>query len=84
MNIEKTVSVVIDDKTVLVADLPMPIRKQYEVLDAFRQRNLEDAVKYEMSAMAVNIKTLQLSELVRQHVNPPKPVPAEEVPPANE
>lgn len=73
MNIDKTVIFTVDDKNVAVADLPAALRKQFEVLDAFRQELADITIRYEMVNMAINVKTMQLQEVVRQLTAPAKP-----------
>lgn len=73
MNIDKTTIFNVDDKNVIVADLPAPVRRQFDILDSFKQELADIAIKYEMASMAVNVKTLQLQEVVRQILNPPQP-----------
>ena len=70
MNIDKTVTFAVDDKTVAVADLPAGLRKQFEVLDAFRQELADITVRYEMVNLAINVKTMQLQEIIRQLTAP--------------
>lgn len=70
MNIEKTTILSVDGKNISVAELPMPVRKQVELFDAFREEQAKDAIKLEMSTMAVNVKQLQLQEIVRTMLNP--------------
>ena len=65
MNIDKTVTFKVDDKTVQIADLAAPIRKQFEVFDAYRQTMLDAALAYEMANAAVTYKTLELQKLIR-------------------
>lgn len=66
MSIEKTVIFNVDNKTIMVADLPTPLRKQFELYDEFRERQHQDAINLELSTMATNVKQLQLQELVRK------------------
>lgn len=83
MNIDKTVVFTVDDKSIVVADLNAALRKQFEILDAYRQELADIAIKYEMANTAVQVKSLQMQEIVRQTLNPPKQ-PEAEVPAANE
>lgn len=73
MNIEKTTIFTVDDKTIVVADLNTGLRKQFELYDAFRQELADRAVQFEMANTAVTVKQMQLQEIIRQTLNPPKP-----------
>lgn len=77
MNIDKTVVFTVDDKSIIIADLNAALRKQFEILDAYRQELANTAIKYEMANTAVQVKTMQMQEIVRQSLNPPKPVEIE-------
>ena len=77
MNIDKTIVFTVDDKSIVVADLSAALRKQFEILDAYRQELADIAIKYEMANTAVQVKTLQMQEIVRQTLNPPKPAATE-------
>lgn len=80
MNIDKTIIFNVDDKNVIVADLQTPVRKQFEILDAYRQELADIAIKYEMAQTAVNVKVLQMQEIVRQITAPPKQEPVAPAP----
>lgn len=70
MNIDKTFYFTVDGKAVNVSDLPVAIRKQIEIYDAFREECAKDSIKFEMSSMALNVKTLQVQEIIRKWLNP--------------
>lgn len=72
MIIEKTTTFKVDNTDVKVADLPAPLRKQFELFDAFRQELAHAAVKFEMANTAVTLKQIQLQDIIRQTMNPPK------------
>lgn len=85
MNIDKTVVFTVDDKSIIVADLDAALRKQFEILDAYRQELANIAIKYEMANTAVQVKMMQLQEIIRQKLNPPKaPDEVTEAPASNE
>lgn len=65
MSIDKTVNFSVDGKNVIVAELPMQLRKQFELYDEFRERQHSDAINLELSTMATNVKHLQLQEMIR-------------------
>lgn len=72
MNIEKTLTFIVDEKPYAVAELPMAIRKQFEVLDAYRQRQTDLSIDLSMANTAVTVKVMELQELIRQ-INAPAP-----------
>ena len=73
ITIEKTVFFAVDGKQVPVAELPMPVRKHFELLDAFRQEQADASVKLAMANTAVQVKTLELQEIVKKIIAPVEP-----------
>lgn len=84
ITIEKTVFFAVDGKQIPIAELPMPVRKHFELLDAFRQEAANAGVKLAMANTAVQVKTLELQEVVRKIIAPAEPASEGEAPPANE
>lgn len=71
MDIEKTTNFRVDGKDVKVSDLPAPLRKQFDLFDAFRQELAHAAVKFEMANAAVNLKQMQLEQIIKQMMSTP-------------
>lgn len=74
ITVDKTMFFPIDGKQISVSELPMPVRKQFDLLDAFRQEQYDAGVKLQMANIAVQVKTLELHEIVRKIVSPAEPV----------
>lgn len=70
MKTEQTTTFAVDDKQYAVAELPMPIRKQFEVLDAYRQRQTDLSIDLSMANTSVTVKIMELQELIRQLTAP--------------
>ena len=71
MNIDKTVIFTVDGTNIKVSDLNGDLRRQFELYDAYRQEFLNVQIKHEMANTAVQVKHLQLQEIIRKSMLTP-------------
>lgn len=70
-NIEKTITISIDNKEYKVSSLPEEIRNEIDKLDSYRQEHADIADRLEMVSHAILHKKLQITEVLHKVLNPP-------------
>lgn len=68
LKVQPTLTIVVDNKSVTVHQLPAEIRNEIETLDLYRQKYTDAVLQLEESQILVGAKQAHIEQLIHEHV----------------